>query len=509
GNMLVELNGKAKAYSNGCKSPFDKGVGFRVPLEQDPRDKEPKKDDPDYAAKLAVYKAFCFERDVYNEIKNVRTDFFTQVSAISQAYGPDFFAYVPKHASDPNIRRKYKINTPEGYTLFDSSLREPFNAPYVLAALDRQPKDMNTIKFASVFGGKLTWPYEDFAVEEFIDKLLGPTIEEVDEPMNAAGSSTDAPSHSPSGKTAGAAKQEPTSAPMETDAAEGGSASGDVSGVKVEQSERSSFEEVSGTKDVHMQDAGDTGKHDADEATGSSPPGEEPMPDINSSSSADASDEEKLHDQGIWGKQKNIVEPGAYEAEARATAEAEANNEQAFENIAGAKEKASLIDTDEYKDFVRTRHLIERLSPLTKLADQQHGYALAGLYHDVIRFDEIGSFKVQHMGFRIRVNHHNHMKYNLSEEDLIDLSGDYRSTLDDRAMARASRAREEELMNAMLHYFLAAGVDEEELGDLSLETMPNPMGPAEDGPVPVYASKTKYSVLVLNLGSFARSRKKT
>ena len=61
----------------------------------------------------------------------------------------------------------------------------------------------------------------------------------------------------------------------------------------------------------------------------------------------------------------------------------------------------------------------------------------------------------------------------------------------------------------MLHYFLAAGVDEEELGDLSLETMPNPMGPAEDGPVPVYASKTKYSVLVLNLGSFARSRKKT
>ena len=240
--------------------------------------------------------------------------------------------------------------------------------------------------------------------------------------MNAAGSSTDAPSHSPSGKTAGAAKQEPTSAPMETDAAEGGSASGDVSGVKVEQSERSSFEEVSGTKDVHMQDAGDTGKHDADEATGSSPPGEEPMPDINSSSSADASDEEKLHDQGIWGKQKNIVEPGAYEAEARATAEAEANNEQAFENIAGAKEKASLIDTDEYKDFVRTRHLIERLSPLTKLADQQHGYALAGLYHDVIRFDEIGSFKVQHMGFRIRVNHHNHMKYNLSEEDLIDLN---------------------------------------------------------------------------------------
>ncbi|CAE7761900.1 unnamed protein product [Symbiodinium necroappetens] len=316
GNMLVELNGKAKAYSNGCKSPFDKGVGNDITTLLE-RLSEPKKDDPDYAAKLAVYKAFCFESGSACHLSKIlvtRTDFFTQVSAICQAYGPDFFAYVQKHASDPNIRRKYKINTPEGKAHVDLMAYEP---------------------------------YEDFAVEEFIDKLLGPTIEEVDEPMNAAGSSTDAPSHSPSGETAGAAKQEPTSAPLETDAAEGGSASGDVSGVKVEQPERSSFEEVSGTKDVHMEDAGDTGKHDADEATGSSPPGEEPMPDINSSSSADASDEEKLHDQGIWGKQKNIVEPGAYEAEARATAEAEANNEQAFENIAGAKEKASLIDTDE------------------------------------------------------------------------------------------------------------------------------------------------------------------
>ena len=34
----------------------------------------------------------------------------------------------------------------------------------------------------------------------------------------------------------------------------------------VEQPGGSSFEEVSGTKDVHMEDAGDDGKHDADEA---------------------------------------------------------------------------------------------------------------------------------------------------------------------------------------------------------------------------------------------------
>ena len=38
---------------------------------------------------------------------------------------------------------------------------------------------------------------------------------------------------------------------------------------------------------------------------------------------------------------------------------------------------------------------------------------------------------------------------------------------------------------------------------------PNPIDPAEDGPVPIYNSRTKYSALILNLGSFARNRKRT
>ena len=70
-------------------------------------------------------------------------------------------------------------------------------------------------------------------------------------------------------------------------------------------------------------------------------------------------------------------------------------------------------------------------------------------------------------------------------------------------------ASREELMNAMLHYFLAAGVDDDELGDLSFERMPRPIGPAEEGPVPIYNSRTKYTAWVLNLGSFARNRKRT
>ena len=79
-----------------------------------------------------------------------------------------------------------------------------------------------------------------------------------------------------------------------------------------------------------------------------------------------------------------------------------------------------------------------------------------------------------------------------------------------RELSQANRAAtRDELVNAKLHYFLAAGVDEQEIGDLSLEKMPNPIlhrfGLAEDGRVPVYASKTKYTALVLNLQSLARN----
>ena len=180
------------------------------------------------------------------------------------------------------------------------------------------------------------------------------------------------------------------------------------------------------------------------------------------------------------------------------------------------------------------------MSPLMKLSEQIHGYNKCGLYHDDIRLDKINSFKVQHMYFRKEAPRHPHMKFNFAEEDLMESVCqmepiyDRRSTLDDKEMARASAAREEslelnqkllerlrelnqnrrsasreELMNAMLHYFLVVGVDDDELGDLSLERMPKPIGPAEEGPVPIYNSRSKYTALVLNLGSLARNRKRS
>ena len=162
------------------------------------------------------------------------------------------------------------------------------------------------------------------------------------------------------------------------------------------------------------------------------------------------------------------------------------------------------------------------------------------------------------MSWRVAVPPHAHQKFHLSETalftqvckmlpiydrrpgryDYVIRSGDVHSTLDDRLMAKASDVREaaievqenliwkvrelhgsgrpatrEELLNAMLHFFLSAGVDEDDVGDLSLDKMPNAQlfryGVGDEGPVPIYTSKTKYTALILNLGNFVRGRERS
>ena len=516
GNMLLELSYKAKAYTDGYRSPFDQGqgndpstilsdlqhaehrefaplyadIGFKNPEDSDSRAKKPKPDDPDYAVKVALHNAFCLERDVWTELKAIRADFSTVVSAVSQAYGPDFFSYVQKHWENLDIRRLYKIKTPEGYTLYDSSLRERWNAPLVLAAIDKQFKSMGVGSFTSTFGKKAhsdlisyealrakrarevdelyTRPFEDLVVEELISNLPGPTIEEVDVPMEQAGGSADAaPADSSFEEMAGVeeAKPEPDSAtpmdvddtPMDTNAPRG-SPSGEVPAAKEEET---MFPPVR-----HPDDPNGPEPTSAEHAgyPGSSSYGEAPIPEMNFSADA-ANDQDNLYEQGIWGKTKTRVDPKAFEAESKATADAEEKNEQAFEKYSGEKEKETLSDTSDFMHFHEVHHLRERMSPLMKLSEQIHGYDKCGLYHDDIRLDKINGFKVQHMYFRQEAPHHPHMKFNFSEEDLMESvcqmepiynrrktkmdvvfrTGDYRSTLDDKEMARASAAREEAL----------------------------------------------------------------
>eukprot|EP00439_Symbiodinium_sp_Y106_P027882 s9383_g3.t1 len=267
--------------------------------------------------------------------------------------------------------------------------------------------------------------------------------------------------------------------------------------------------------------------------------------------------EGEFHDQGIWEKYKTVADPEA----TKATKDTEVQNEDAFEILERSNNKKGLVDTAEYKEFIKDGYRLERKSPLVLLKEQRNGYGYTGFFHTGIRdieVDPVGFFKVQHMSWRVEASPHAQKKFHLSETELFKQvckmlpiydrrserldyafrSGDVRSILDDRLMTKVSDVQEaalevqenllqkikefhesgkpatrEELLNAMLHLFLSVGVDKEEVGDLSLDKMPNPQlfryGLGEDGPVPIYPSKTKYTALILNLGNFIRGRKKT
>eukprot|EP00439_Symbiodinium_sp_Y106_P045258 s5128_g5.t1 len=264
-----------------------------------------------------------------------------------------------------------------------------------------------------------------------------------------------------------------------------------------------------------------------------SPQGEESMPPDISPERDDS-----LHDQGIWGRVKNVVDPEAF----KAAASAEAKNEKAFENMENANDKKDLEHPEEFKYFCevilfwrreKKSHADARRAEGWRLHSSTYGLACrcgsnprvkytrsdGDLFGQLCRMDPVYSRRP-------------------SKGDVVFRSGDVRSTLDDQLMENAAdvkktalevlealqeRVKElsesgnpatrEELMNAMLHYFLAAGVDEEDIGDLSLDKIPSPQhhrfGLAEDGPVPVFTCKSKYAALIVNLGSFVRGRKQT
>ena len=108
-----------------------------------------KTDDPEYARKLEAHHAFHREWEVYREIQYVRDDFSLLISVIAEACGPDFFSYIQRNAQNEEICRKYLVRTPEGYGLYDSTLRQSFNGPYILACLEKTFKDAKYRDFTS------------------------------------------------------------------------------------------------------------------------------------------------------------------------------------------------------------------------------------------------------------------------------------------------------------------------------------------------------------------------
>ncbi|CAE7272629.1 hypothetical protein AK812_SmicGene40144 [Symbiodinium microadriaticum] len=200
--------------------------------------------------KLEAHHAFHREWEVYREIQYVRDDFSLLISVIAEACGPDFFSYIQRNAQNEEICRKYLVRTPEGYGLYDSTLRQSFNGPYILACLEKT-----------------------FKAEEVIEP-------EKETPMDTSEVATRS-ADLPQGETAGSAKTETPDVPIETEAPES-SPQGKASGVKA--------------------------ANDIDMAQESSSPDDMPMPDIAPERDAGP----VLHDHGIWGKCENVVDPEAY-----------------------------------------------------------------------------------------------------------------------------------------------------------------------------------------------------
>eukprot|EP00439_Symbiodinium_sp_Y106_P037617 s4917_g4.t1 len=181
------------------------------------------------------------------------------------------------------------------------------------------------------------------------------------------------------------------------------------------------------------------GATDATDKEGS-PQGEGSMPDI----SPNTDDEGELHDQGIWGKCKTVADLEAAKATKDAEAQnedafddlekskdkqgldAEAQNEDAFDDLEKSKDKQGLVDTAEYKEFIMDGYRLERKSPLVLLKDQRDGYGYTGFFHTGIRdieVDLVGFFKVQHMGWRVAAPPHAYQKFHLSETELFKQVG--------------------------------------------------------------------------------------
>eukprot|EP00439_Symbiodinium_sp_Y106_P039565 s2490_g4.t2 len=138
-------------------------------------------------------RAFPHGRDVYREIQYVRDDFALLTSVVAETYGPNFISYITRNSTDHEMRKKYRIISEEGYPLYDSTLREPYNASYILACLEStlQSTEGQGKDFKSSFARKAksdliayerlrekreaeleelyARPFEDIAVEEFLD----------------------------------------------------------------------------------------------------------------------------------------------------------------------------------------------------------------------------------------------------------------------------------------------------------------------------------------------------
>ena len=273
---------------------------------------------------------------------------------------------------------------------------------------------------------------------------------------------------------------------------------------------------------------------------------------------------EKKVRQGVWGDTTTTLLPDAFELleedpEADSTPgrlDPQPTNEELVDKAKDSGESFVIRKSREFHQYREGKLDQELCSPIRLLSKQRHGGPHGGFYHDHCRNDPVTSFKLWHMVYRTKSSdfpaQHPCEKYRATERrvfeamarmdpvymgrksknDIVLRAGDLRSTYDEELLEKSSDAglrvgnahkklyekllseggTQEELQNAMLHYFLACKITAEEAGDLVLEDE-QAYHQANtdimlDGP-PVYTSKEALSILTVNLGNFVRGRKKT
>eukprot|EP00439_Symbiodinium_sp_Y106_P052770 s2704_g7.t1 len=476
-NYLVEFQHKPKVYTNGYRSPYEKyeqrfpgGIAAMLNALAEAQQMEfssghsfmnSASDDRNLMVlaresqgpmrqtmprnsgytMLSSWKG----RDVYREAQYIRDDFSLLTSVVAEAYGPDFFSYITRNSADHEMRKKYRIISAEGYPLYD----RPFSV-----ATEGQGKDFKS-SFARKAKSDLiayerlrakreaeleelyTRPFEDIAVEEFLDQLPKPDLIAY-ERLRAKRE---------------AELEELYTRPFEDIAVEEfldqlpkpqkrwilPARRGRMPMLRwiplVSKQEQGTYLRAlleSEIKDEHM-DATEEANDENMAADDSSQDEEHMLPDISPEK------DDGLHDQGSCGRVKTVVDPEAF----KAATSAEEKNEEAFEKMENAKDDKGLEHTEEFKYFCEVIFFgEERGSPMRKLIEQKNGptYGLACVKtdpHPMTKYTLSEDDLFKHMCTMDPI----YERYP-AKKDVVFRSGDVRSTLDDQLMEKASNVKE-------------------------------------------------------------------
>ena len=545
-DYFTELRSKAE-------SVFTPGIlyGRAKPEVTDERNRMPVEGTENYAEKLAEYQAFRHELMVAQELINIQSDFVNLYDMFVELYGSDFFLYMKENRDNQALRNKFVVRAQDNSEHRDCSLRLPFEPKLILKKIERTVASYPERKFLSRFASKavqdlqqyvqirqseeafvdyyLGIPVEDFELERTFENNEGTIkIEEVIEVDESWGSSTRV--------------EEPKVAPSSLDATmeeEAGSATAEgpppssEAHIKEEPMPDATEEVKEPDPEVQLKVEEGDFKVEEESSTPMVTTGETEGSSLPSEAPSGTS-------QGLWGNVQTVITPQDLQ-------EITQQNEDALRSFADKKEEATLEQLPEYQRFIDELERVEKGSPIYILSRQKYGES-DGILHGGLRAQSAQNrFRLQHMSWRDRAAPaRSNWKFQVPEVPFFETmatmpplwefrpaakqvafkSIDVRSTFSTDALERSynahvaiaekeallmeslakTNATRGDLLNTLLRHFLACGsLETTSLGSSAFAEEPDPMAEMTH----LATSRVGLSVMVANLGNFARGRKGT